>query len=926
MNNKHILHSFRLAAPFWRLSLVLSLSFAALGALLLTLGQPIGNAQAAGEEVCFATIDGSTVYASADASAVQSAVDAATAHATVKIAGTCAGVQNRSGAMQTVFISQTLTLAGGYTITNWTAANPQTQPTTLNALAGGRVVYATVGITLTDLTLRNGNINGDGGGVYAGGALTLTNTTLYGNVASRYGGGVYVLGDALVQGSLFQQNAGTSAASLGGGAVFSSTSSLNGTQFISNTLAGNSMLTVCGTAASCGGGAYFYGPATTTNVTFNGNTAVRGGGAYFAKAAVVINGLFHGNTSPSNRGGGAYFQNAATITNGLFSANTATNGAGASFTVFYPTKISDTTFSGNTAGNTGGGAYFITGGTAMLTNTTFSDNRARSGGGAYFQSVARANIIGATFRGNMAQLEGGGASFNNLVTLTSTTFISNAASNGGGAYFNNITIINAITTLTSTSFISNTASGNGGGAFFNNVNTTVALTSTTFTGNKANTGGGAYFNYPATLTDATFTGNTANANGGGALFNNRATLTGATFTSNKANTAGGGVYFAAAYAKSLVNGLFAANATWGNGAAVYVADAYPLDLIHTTIVSSTLAGNPAVYVAAGTVNITNTLIASHTLSIQQAGGAVVTSDYNLFYNAPTAIITGSHSLTDTAPLFVNPTGDNYHLLTGSPALGAGINLSVTTDLDGQPRSNPPAIGAYELQWFSLTPSPGPGGSITPATPQIVSCGLSQAFTITPSVGYHLVDVGIDGVSQGPLTNYTFNFVTANHTITATFAINTFVITPTAGAHGSIAPATPQTLDYGTDFTFTITPETGYHIADVDVDGISQGPLASYTFTYITATHTISAAFAINTYTLTLATAGTGTGLVTPTPGAHNYTYGTMITLTATPIANSIFAGWGGDADCADGVVTMDANKTCTATFTINKVYLPLILR
>ena len=81
---------------------------------------------------------------------------------------------------------------------------------------------------------------------------------------------------------------------------------------------------------------------------------------------------------------------------------------------------------------------------------------------------------------------------------------------------------------------------------------------------------------------------------------------------------------------------------------------------------------------------------------------------------------------------------------------------------------------------------------------------------------------MDGASVGAVSDYTFTNVTANHTITAAFAINTYVITPTAGAGGSITPSTPQTVNYGGSQTFTITPNTGYHIADVGVDGVSVG--------------------------------------------------------------------------------------------------------
>jgi hypothetical protein len=73
-------------------------------------------------------------------------------------------------------------------------------------------------------------------------------------------------------------------------------------------------------------------------------------------------------------------------------------------------------------------------------------------------------------------------------------------------------------------------------------------------------------------------------------------------------------------------------------------------------------------------------------------------------------------------------------------------------------------------------------------------------------------------------------------------VPTFVITPTAGAHGTITPNTPQTVNYGGSATFTIAADTGYVIDDVTVDGVSQGALPSYTFSNVTGNHTIAATF------------------------------------------------------------------------------------
>jgi hypothetical protein len=100
--------------------------------------------------------DGATLFATFYSDAVQQAVDVAAPGATVKVAGTCIGVQERGGYSQTIYISQTLTVAGGYTLTNWATPYPITQPTTLDAQGGGRVINASVALTVSGLTVQNG--------------------------------------------------------------------------------------------------------------------------------------------------------------------------------------------------------------------------------------------------------------------------------------------------------------------------------------------------------------------------------------------------------------------------------------------------------------------------------------------------------------------------------------------------------------------------------------------------------------------------------------------------------------------------------------------------------------------------------------------------------------------------------------------------
>jgi murein DD-endopeptidase MepM/ murein hydrolase activator NlpD len=71
---------------------------------------------------------------------------------------------------------------------------------------------------------------------------------------------------------------------------------------------------------------------------------------------------------------------------------------------------------------------------------------------------------------------------------------------------------------------------------------------------------------------------------------------------------------------------------------------------------------------------------------------------------------------------------------------------------------------------------------------------------------------------------------------------TYAITASVGPNGSISPSGDVTVNHGSDKSFTITPDTGYQIADVLVDGSSIGAVAEYTVENVTADHTIYATF------------------------------------------------------------------------------------
>lgn len=77
--------------------------------------------------------------------------------------------------------------------------------------------------------------------------------------------------------------------------------------------------------------------------------------------------------------------------------------------------------------------------------------------------------------------------------------------------------------------------------------------------------------------------------------------------------------------------------------------------------------------------------------------------------------------------------------------------------------------AAAASYFTITATSGAGGSISPNYAVAVKSGDGQTFAITPSTGYKISSVLVDGTSVGAVSTYTFSNVTSAHTISAVFA-------------------------------------------------------------------------------------------------------------------------------------------------------------
>ena len=227
---------------------------------------------------------------------------------------------------------------------------------------------------------------------------------------------------------------------------------------------------------------------------------------------------------------------------------------------------------------------------------------------------------------------------------------------------------------------------------------------------------------------------------------------------------------------------------------------------------------------------------------------------------------------------------------------------------------------------TITATADNGGSIDPDGANVVMTGSTVVYTITPATGYDIADVTVDNVSVGAVATYTFENVTADHTIAATFSAQQFTITATAGNNGTITPSGVQTVAYGATPTFTVTADAGYEIDEVRVDGqvvtLTNG---AYTFAAVAANHEIFAAFKVKSYTITVTDPNNGT--ITPN-GVITVNHGATPTFTVTPATGYDVTAItvNGSNVIADAQATVmgaytytfpavTANRTLTATMT-----------
>ena len=225
--------------------------------------------------------------------------------------------------------------------------------------------------------------------------------------------------------------------------------------------------------------------------------------------------------------------------------------------------------------------------------------------------------------------------------------------------------------------------------------------------------------------------------------------------------------------------------------------------------------------------------------------------------------TGAYSITGTADagsLIHYGTRDSLYAgsdgsFTISGALGEGKNndslVLYAKDTAGNESALQSALVVRRGTQYTVTIADD-GNGIATATPAAAEEGMEVTLSAEPKTGYHFKEWQVVSGSV-TIVNNKFIMPSGEVKIRAIFeedAASTpggsyysyYTIRATAGLNGSITPSGWSSVREGMDQTFTITPDKGYVVAKVLVDGRNVGAVKSYTFKNVTKEHTIEVTF------------------------------------------------------------------------------------
>ena len=195
---------------------------------------------------------------------------------------------------------------------------------------------------------------------------------------------------------------------------------------------------------------------------------------------------------------------------------------------------------------------------------------------------------------------------------------------------------------------------------------------------------------------------------------------------------------------------------------------------------------------------------------------------------------------------------------------------------------------------------------------------SASINATPDTGYSFAGWTGDGVAS-PSSASTTVSMTQSRSVAATFTINSYDLSLSAGDGGSVTGGGSYT--YGSDAMITATPDTGYSFSGWLGDGVAS-PGSASTSASMTQDRNLTAHFTQDFLSLSVSTLNGGSAT-----GSGTFAHGTLANISATPNAGYIFSGWSGDGvtdpSSANTTINLNENRTVEAQFSLSSLSLAL---
>ena len=421
------------------------------------------------------------------------------------------------------------------------------------------------------------------------------------------------------------------------------------------------------------------------------------GGIYCSNSSPIIqDNEIIDNHNHTYEGGGIFcIGSSPTIQNNKISENFAVRGGGVYCEDSSSPMIINNTISENLASSGAGGIEFMNS-SPTIENNEISGNHGggiKCGGGGSSSIAIIDNIINGNYGGSGINCSGGDVSG----TIQDNEINSNTTTEYGGGICsegtNSLTIQNNI--------IINNEADYGAGIYCSSTSSAAIIQNNEISLNEAKTNGGGIccrIDASPTIINNIISDNFADGDGGGICCweNSSPTIISNVINKNLANSDGGGIGCYDNSSPMIQNNEISLNsALYGGG--IYCYSSSP------TIINNTVSGNSSI--GGGGIlcwyhsypKVTNTILWSdfpYEIFIDTS------SEIDITYSDIQGGWEGEGNI-DADPLFIDPDGGDFHLSDYSLCIGAGIMTPDVpdTDIDGNPRPNPPGsnpdMGAYE---------------------------------------------------------------------------------------------------------------------------------------------------------------------------------------------------------------------------------------